>query len=151
MNTINPVQPKDTTTGTASNTTSGLPNSQGLNNMFMQLLVAQLQNQDPLNPMDPTQFVGQLAQFSELSEVTQIEQTLQQIVPSTAGGSGSGTGSGGSGSSAPATGQQAVPKTNAVPVPSAMVSAAVSAAQAAIPNFATPAASILNHQIQGVF
>jgi hypothetical protein len=32
-----------------------------------------------------------------------------------------------------------------------MVSAAAAAAQAAIPNFTSPAASILNHQIQGVF
>ena len=86
MNTINPVQPQDTpTTGTTSTGSSGLPTSQGLNNMFLQLLVAQLQNQDPLDPMDPTQFVGQLAQFSELSEVTQIEQTLQGLVPTSTG------------------------------------------------------------------
>jgi flagellar basal-body rod modification protein FlgD len=151
MNTINPVQPRDTASGTSSSSTSGLPGSQQLNNMFLQLLVAQLQNQDPLNPMDPTQFVGQLAQFSELSEVTQIEQTLQQIVPSSTSGSGSGSGSAGAGSSTPATGQTAAPNA-VVPVPEAMVSSAVSAAQAAaIPNFATPAASILNHQIQGVF
>src|SRR5579862_9387344 len=143
MNTINPVQPRDTTTGTSSSS-NGLPGSQQLNNMFLQLLVAQLQNKDPLNPMDPTQFVGQLAQFSELSEVTQIEQTLQQIVPS------STSGSVGTGSSNPATGQTLAPHA-AVPVPAAMVSSAVSAAQAAIPNFAPPAASILNHQIQGVF
>src|SRR5579862_6318038 len=149
MNTINPVQPRDTTTGTSSSS-NGLPDSQKLNNMFLQLLVAQLQNQDPLNPMDPTQFVGQLAQFSELSEVTQIEQTLQQIVPSSTSGSGSGSGSVGTGSSNPATGQTLAPHA-AVSVPAAMVSSAVSAAQAAIPNFATPAASILNHQIQGVF
>jgi len=62
----------------SSKSESALPSSQGLNNMFLQLLVAQLQNQSPLNPMDPTQFVSQLAQFSELSEVTQIEQILQQ-------------------------------------------------------------------------
>ena len=49
--------------------------------MFLQLLVAQLQNQDPLDPLDPSQFVGQLAQFSELSEVTQIYQLLQGVVP----------------------------------------------------------------------
>lgn len=149
MNTINPVQPQDTpTTGTTSTSSSGLPTSQGLNNMFLQLLVAQLQNQDPLDPMDPTQFVGQLAQFSELSEVTQIEQTLQGLVPTSTAGSGSGSSTG---AISPATGQTAVPNATAVPVPAAMVSSAVSAAQAAIPNFTAPAASILNHQIQGVF
>ena len=40
--------------------------------MFLQLLVAQLQNQDPLNPTDSTQFVSQLAQFSELEQVMAI-------------------------------------------------------------------------------
>jgi len=39
-------------------------------NMFLELLVAQLKNQDPLNPADGTQFVTQLAQFQ------QLEQTL---------------------------------------------------------------------------
>lgn len=53
----------------------------GLNNMFLQLLVAQLRNQNPLDPMDPTQFVGQLAQFSELSEITQIGELLRENLP----------------------------------------------------------------------
>lgn len=149
MNTINPAQPHDTTTGTTSSSNSGLPDSQGLNNMFLKLLVAQLQNQNPLNPMDPTQFVGQLAQFSELSEVTQIDETLQQLVSST--GEGSKSGSGASGSNSPAAAHKATPNRSAVPVPSAMISAAVSAAQAVIPTFTAPATSILNHQIQGVF
>ena len=149
MNTINPVQPHDTTTGTTSSSSSGLPDSQGLNNMFLKLLVAQLQNQNPLHPMDPTQFVGQLAQFSELSEVTQIDETLQQLVSSI--GEGSDKGSGASGSKPPAAAHKAAPNSSAIAVPSAMVSAAVSAAQAAIPNFTAPAASILNHHIQGVF
>ena len=76
MNIVSPIHPQDGSgTGTNSPTGTGLPSSTGLNNMFLQLLVAQLQNQDPLNPLDPSQFVGQLAQFSELSEVTQIEQS----------------------------------------------------------------------------
>ena len=96
MNMISPIHPQDGS-GTGTNPTTGsgtgLPSATGLNNMFLQLLVAQLQNQSPLDPMDPSQFVGQLAQFSELSEVTQIEQTLQEIVPSSSGtGTGSGTG-----------------------------------------------------------
>src|ERR1700757_1278298 len=104
MNTINPAMARTyASSDSSSSPTTGLPSSQGLNNMFLQLLVAQLQNQSPLNPMDPTQFVGQLAQFSELSEVTQIEQTLQQIVPTSATGSGSGSGSEVSGSSTHAT------------------------------------------------
>ncbi|MDI3298189.1 MAG: flagellar hook capping FlgD N-terminal domain-containing protein [Bacillota bacterium] len=51
----------------------------GLQQSFLQLLVAQLQYQDPLQPMDGTQWVTQLAQFSMLSELEQIRQKLDQI------------------------------------------------------------------------
>jgi flagellar basal-body rod modification protein FlgD len=110
--------------------------------MFLQLLVAQLQNQSPLNPMDPTQFVGQLAQFSELSEVTQIDQLLQKLAPSSTA----------TGSKPPATGDSAESRSTAsAPVPAAMLSSAVAAARAAIPNSTSPVAPLLNHKIQGVF
>jgi len=46
---------------------------------FLQLLVAQLQNQDPTNPVDGTQFVAQLAQFSELEQMINVNTNLQQI------------------------------------------------------------------------
>jgi flagellar basal-body rod modification protein FlgD len=45
--------------------------------MFLQLLVAQLQNQDPLNPTDSTTFVTQLAQFSELEQVMAIRSDIE--------------------------------------------------------------------------
>jgi Flagellar hook capping protein - N-terminal region len=77
MNTIHATVPQPKSE-TASGSTGGIPSSQGLNDMFLQLLVAQLQNQNPLTPMDPTQFVGQLAQFSELSEITQIRELMQE-------------------------------------------------------------------------
>ena len=48
--------------------------------MFLQLLVAQLQNQDPLNPTDSTQFVSQLAQFSELEQVMAIRGDTDTLV-----------------------------------------------------------------------
>ena len=47
--------------------------------MFLQLLVAQIQNQDPFSPMDPTQFVSQLAQFSEMEQTIEIRKTLEGI------------------------------------------------------------------------
>jgi flagellar basal-body rod modification protein FlgD len=46
-------------------------------NMFLQLLVSQIQNQDPLNPTDSTQFVSQLAQFSELEQVIAIRGDIE--------------------------------------------------------------------------
>lgn len=46
---------------------------------FLQLLVAQLQNQDPTQPQDGTQFVAQLAQFSSLEQQIQMRQDLDSI------------------------------------------------------------------------
>lgn len=53
------------------------PSSTGLGNDlngsdFMTLLIAQLKNQDPTSPMDPTQFVTQLVQFNSLEQLIQI-------------------------------------------------------------------------------
>ena len=44
---------------------------------FLQLLVAQLQNQDPLNPSDPTAFTAQLAQFSQLEQLTNMTESME--------------------------------------------------------------------------
>jgi flagellar basal-body rod modification protein FlgD len=46
---------------------------------FLQLLVAQLKNQDPTQPMDGTTFVTQLAQFSDLQENLGSRQDLDAI------------------------------------------------------------------------
>ena len=48
-------------------------------NVFLQLLVAQLKYQDPQNPADGTQFITQLAQFSELSNSTQMAADISAI------------------------------------------------------------------------
>ena len=45
---------------------------------FLRLLVAQLKNQDPLNPMDNSQFVAQTAQFSSLEQLQNMNATLAQ-------------------------------------------------------------------------
>ena len=46
---------------------------------FIQLLVAQLKNQNPLNPADGTQFVTQLAQFTTLEQSLQMNSSLTAI------------------------------------------------------------------------
>ncbi len=48
-------------------------------NVFLQLLIAQLKHQDPENPADGTQFVTQLAQFSELSNTTKMATDIAAI------------------------------------------------------------------------
>ena len=46
---------------------------------FLKLLVAQLQNQDPLNPMESTEFTAQLAQFSSLEQLTNMNKNLEYL------------------------------------------------------------------------
>ena len=46
---------------------------------FFKMLIAQLQNQDPLNPMEGTEFTAQLAQFSSLEQLSNINQNLDTI------------------------------------------------------------------------
>lgn len=48
-------------------------------NMFLQLLVAQLRNQDPLKPTGGTEFVGQLAQFQQLETGLNMGQDITAI------------------------------------------------------------------------
>lgn len=51
-----------------------------LNQDFMTLLVAQLQAQDPLDPLSATDFTGQLAQLQSLSELSLMNLWLRQLV-----------------------------------------------------------------------
>jgi flagellar basal-body rod modification protein FlgD len=46
---------------------------------FLKLLVAQLKNQDPMNPADGMEFVSQLAQFSQLEQTLGIRQDIEAI------------------------------------------------------------------------
>ena len=48
-------------------------------NMFLQLLVAQIKNQDPMSPSDGAQFLGQLAQFQQLEQSMNSAQDLSAI------------------------------------------------------------------------
>ena len=52
--------------------------SESLENEFLTLLVAQIQNQDPLNPTDGTEYVAQLAQFSQVSSLESLVNLSQE-------------------------------------------------------------------------
>jgi flagellar basal-body rod modification protein FlgD len=65
-----------------TSTTSAISTSQSSNTQsigkdeFMKLLLAQLKNQDPLEPMKGTDFAAQLAQFSSLEQLQNLNDTL---------------------------------------------------------------------------
>jgi len=65
------------TAGTSS--ASSLLDPMTMEQSFLQLLVAQLQNQDPLNPQDGTQFVSQLSQMSSLEQELQMRTDLDSM------------------------------------------------------------------------
>src|SRR3954447_8973673 len=46
---------------------------------FLKLFVAQLQHQDPMNPMQDGEFMGQMAQFSTLEQITNVATANDQI------------------------------------------------------------------------
>ena len=49
---------------------------------FMKLMLAQLQHQDPLKPMDDQAFIAQTAQFNALDEMTKLNATLSAVLDS---------------------------------------------------------------------
>jgi flagellar basal-body rod modification protein FlgD len=75
--------------GNSSNTSNANSSMNGLANeqVFLQLFVSQLKNQNPLNPADGTQFVTQLAQFSQLEQTLNMGKDVsairQVVAPST--------------------------------------------------------------------
>jgi flagellar basal-body rod modification protein FlgD len=64
--------------GTQSDSTK-LPDQLTSESTFLNLLVAQIKNQDPLNPTDSIQFVGQLVQFSQLEQLLSINQGVTTL------------------------------------------------------------------------
>ncbi len=68
-------------TNTASSTTT-TSSTQEAQDTFLKLLVTQLKNQDPLNPMDNAQMTSQLAQMSTVSGIDKLNTTLSSLVDS---------------------------------------------------------------------
>ena len=65
----------NTTAAAASNAVSAV-NGAGSEDRFLKLLVAQLSNQDPLNPMDNAQMTSQMAQISTVSSIEKVNTSL---------------------------------------------------------------------------
>ena len=77
--TVSSVTASTPTSTISSTTTAG--QSASLNyNEFLQLFIAELKNQDPTSPMDPTQQVSQLASFSAVEQQVQTNTTLTSML-----------------------------------------------------------------------
>jgi flagellar basal-body rod modification protein FlgD len=72
---IPPVSSGTAQTAASSAPLGGMANT----DTFLKLLVAQIQNQDPLNPSDSMQFVSQLAQFSQLEQTMDIRSDVEAL------------------------------------------------------------------------
>jgi flagellar basal-body rod modification protein FlgD len=65
-------------TGTSASATG--TSAQSLSNTFLKLLVAQMNNQDPLNPVDNSQITSQMAQISTVTGISSLNSTVSQLV-----------------------------------------------------------------------
>ncbi len=74
LNTMN-----GTSSSGSSTSSTGSSSSSDLQTTFLKLLVAQLQNQDPTNPMDSSQMTSQLAEINTVSGISQLNTTLTSL------------------------------------------------------------------------
>lgn len=77
MTTINKTQ-LDALNGTAS-TTNNKASAAGIEDRFLKLLVTQLKNQDPLNPMDNAQTTSQMAQISTVTGIEKLNASIASL------------------------------------------------------------------------
>src|SRR5699024_85010 len=72
----------DTTLYLKNQSTSRSPGNQLGKDEFMKILMTQLQNQDPLNPMDDREFVSQMTTFSSLEQLMNMTSSIDNLVES---------------------------------------------------------------------
>jgi flagellar basal-body rod modification protein FlgD len=77
-----------TTTALQNNTQTSQTNAKTTASLdytaFLRLLIAQMQNQDPTNPTDPAQWMGQIASFSNVEQAIQTNAKLDALMTSMA-------------------------------------------------------------------
>ena len=63
-----------------SNQTREAPSGELGKDEFLKLLMAQIKNQDPLDPMDDKEFISQMTTFSSLEQMMNMNASIQQLV-----------------------------------------------------------------------
>jgi flagellar basal-body rod modification protein FlgD len=84
---INPLTQAHSSTPTAEAAATASTAALGNENTFLELLVAQIKNQDPTQPIDSSTFLTQLASFSQLEQLIGIRQDEDKLVPASTTGS----------------------------------------------------------------
>jgi len=83
----NPTNTGTAATNSSSNNTA-MQQLSGNLNTFLTLLTTQLQNQDPLSPMDSTQFTQQLVEYSQVEQQINTNTNLQNLISLQQAGAG---------------------------------------------------------------
>jgi flagellar basal-body rod modification protein FlgD len=82
------ITPTTGVTTTQSPTAATTPGAAGPDSLdydaFLQLLIAQMKNQDPTKPADPSQFISQLASFSSVEQAIKTNNKLDTMMTSMA-------------------------------------------------------------------
>jgi flagellar basal-body rod modification protein FlgD len=78
--TTTPTTGVNVTPPTSNSATTGVPDFTSNFNTFLTMLTTQLKNQDPLSPLDTSQFTQQLVSFSEVEQQINTNSNLQQLI-----------------------------------------------------------------------
>lgn len=84
---MNVTSATDTTSTSSSSSTSSTSTSSSNtvnSNTFLKLLIAEMKNQDPTNPMDTSQYMSQFAQLSSVEQATLTNSKLNSLLSSQA-------------------------------------------------------------------
>ena len=86
MSTTDPLGSAAAAAAAAAGSSSSSSAASGKNELgqdtFLKLMVAQLKNQDPFKPADPSEFLGQLAQFSTVSGIQSMQNSMTALTDS---------------------------------------------------------------------
>ena len=76
---INSASSASSVVNTGASSSTALSDANASQDRFLKLLVAQLNNQDPMNPMDNAQMTSQMAQINTVSGIQQLNETMKSM------------------------------------------------------------------------